>query len=286
MKKYIGIVVLICFALFVSCACEKQEHGKDEFQRQYTSLYVEAYAGAQRNELTAVYDWLYPKNERLPLASDIELELRNIDEMTGTISFRLADESNLEIWEAKLDDTKRYLTVAAVLYGMQDGAVTVYYGSHAADENFTLSQLLETLSEESAYYRQSVEGMQQLAVELALDLTADDATKLWKMCQGVQWQYHETVDLLSSEDAAYDVQLFSCFFDENAETGRYKMLAYVLKDKELHTDEKSDEAYAKAAEILMNQYAQIEQITFCILTETNKNSYETEKELVFDSSWK
>ena len=74
-------------------------------------------------------------------------------------------------------------------------------------------------------------------------------------------------------------------FGQNAEIGRYQVLAYVLKDKELGTDVKTDKEYKKAAEIIMSQYTQIEQITFCIMNETEKSNYETEKELVFTSSW-
>ena len=59
----------------------------------------------------------------------------------------------------------------------------------------------------------------------------------------------------------------------------------MLKDKELGTDKKTDEEYEKTAEILMTQYPQIEQITFRIMNETEKNNYETEKDLVFVSPW-
>ncbi len=285
MKKRFGVIALVCLAVLTLCGCDEQNKNKDEFQRSYTSLYVETYAGAQRNELTSIYEWLYSKSERVPLARDIELDLQDIDSMTGTISFRLANEMDKELWKAKLDATKGYLSIIATVYAMQDGGVTVYCGGSAMDENFTLSQLMEELPKDRAAYEQGAEGIRQLVNDLQLDLTADDVEKIWRMRQAIQLQYQETLKLLNSDEAAYDIPLYSCFFDENVETGRYQALAYVLKDEELNTGKKTDEEYEKTAEILMTQYPQIEQITFRIMNETEKNNYETEKVLVFVSPW-
>ena len=285
MKKRLGVIVLVCLTMSMLCACDKPNENEESLHRNYTSLYVESYAGAQRNELTALYELLFSKDERLPLASDIEIDVLNIDELKCIISFRLANESDKDVWDTMLDETKRYLSVAAALYHLQDGSVDVYYGNHVVSENFSIAKLMEELSEDCTYYTQNQECLKQLVQELNFDLEEDAITKLWTMSQATHLQYRETLKLLNSDEAAYDIPLYSCFFNENIETGRYQALAYVLKDKELGTDKKTYEEYEKTAEILMTQYPQIEQITFRIMNETEKNNYETEKVLVFVSPW-
>ena len=285
MKKRLGVIVLVSLAMLMLCACDKPSENEESLYRNYTSLYVETYAGAQRNELTALYELLFSKNERLPLASDIEMDVLNIDELKCVISFRLANESDKDVWDTMLDDTKRYLCVVAALYPLQDGGVDVYYGNHVVSENFSIAKLMEELSEDCTYYTQNQECLKQLVQELNFDLEEDAITKLWTMSQATHLQYRETLKLLNSDEAAYDIPLYSCFFDENVETGRYQALAYVLKDEKLNTGKKTDEEYEKTAEILMTQYPQIEQITFRIMNETEKNNYETEKVLVFVSPW-
>jgi len=213
------------------------------------------------------------------------MDVLNIDDMKCVISFRLANESDQDVWDRMLDDTKRYLSVVAALYHIQDGGVDVYCGNHVVSETFSIAQLMKELSEDCTYYTQNQECLKQLAQELNFDFEEDTITKLWEMSQAAQWQYQDTLKLLNSDALAHDIPLYSCFFDENIETGRYQVLAYVLKNKELGTDVKTDEEYKKAAEIVMNQYPQIEQITFRIMNETEKSNYETEKDLVFVSSW-
>jgi hypothetical protein len=285
MKKCLGIIALVCLTMLMLCARDKPSENEESLHRNYTSLYVETYAGAQRNELTALYELLFSKDERLPLASDIEMDVLNIDELKCVISFRLANESDKDVWDTMLDETKRYLSVVAALYPLQDGGVDVYFGNHVVSENFSIAKLMEELSEDCTYYTQNQECLKQLVQELNFDLEEDAITKLWTMSQATHLQYRETLKLLNSDEAAYDIPLYSCFFDENVETGRYQALAYVLKDEELNTGKKTDEEYEKTAEILMTQYPQIEQITFRIMNETEKNNYETEKVLVFVSPW-
>jgi len=285
MKKHLVVIAFVCLAVLTLCSCDEQKKNEDAFQRNYTSLYVETYAGAQRNELMALYECLFSKDERLPLTSDIEMDVLNIDDMKCVISFRLANESDQDVWDRMLDDTKRYLSVVAALYHIQDGGVDVYCGNHVVSETFSIAQLMEELSEDCTYYTQNQECLKQLAQELNFDFEEDTITKLWEMSQAAQWQYQDTLKLLNSDALAHDIPLYSCFFDENIETGRYQVLAYVLKNKELGTDVKTDEEYRKAAEIVMNQYTQIGQITFRIMNETEKSNYETEKDLVFVSSW-
>lgn len=285
MKKRLGVIVLVSLTMLMLCACDKPSENEELFHRNYTSLYVETYAGAQRNELTALYELLFSKDERLPLASDIEMDVLNIDELKCVISFRLANESDKDVWDTMLDETKRYLSVVAALYHLQDGGVNVYFGNHVVSENFSIAKLMEELSEDCTYYTQNQECLKQLVQELNFDLEEDAITKLWTMSQATHLQYRETLKLLNSDEAAYDIPLYSCFFDENVETGRYQALAYVLKDENLNTGKKTDEEYEKTAEILMTQYPQIEQITFRIMNETEKNNYETEKVLVFVSPW-
>ena len=285
MKKRLGVIVLVSLAMLMLCACDKPSENEESLHRNYTSLYVESYAGAQRNELTALYELLFSKNERLPLASDIEMDVLNIDELKCVISFRLANESDKDVWDTMLDETKRYLSVVAALYHLQDGGVNVYFGNHVVSENFSIAKLMEELSEDCTYYTQNQECLKQLVQELNFDLEEDAITKLWTMSQATRLQYQETLKLLNSDEAAYDIPLYSCFIDENIEIKRYQVLAYVLKDEELNTGKKTDEEYEKTAEILMTQYPQIEQITFRIMNETEKNNYETEKVLVFVSPW-
>ena len=284
MKKRLGVIVLVSLAMLMLCACDKPSENEESLHRNYTSLYVETYAGAQRNELTVLYELLFSKDERLPLASDIEIDVLNIDELKCVISFRLANESDKDVWDTMLE-TKRYLSVVAALYPLQDGGVDVYYGNHVVSENFSIAKLMEELSEDCTYYTQNQECLKELVQELNFDLEEDAITKLWTMSQATHLQYRETLKLLNSDEAAYDIPLYSCFFDENVETGRYQALAYVLKNEELNTGKKTDEEYEKTAEILMNQYPQIEQITFRIMNETEKNNYETERVLVFVSPW-
>ena len=285
MKKRLGVIVLVSLAMLMLCACDKPSENEESLHRNYTSLYVETYAGAQRNELTALYELLFSKDERLPLASDIEMDVLNIDELKCVISFRLANESDKDVWDTMLDETKQYLSVVAALYHLQDGGVNVYFGNHVVSENFSTAKLMEELSEDCTYYTQNQECLKQLVQELNFDLEEDAITKLWTMSQATHLQYRETLKLLNSDEAEYDIPLYSCFFDENVETGRYQALAYVLKDEKLNTGKKTDEEYEKTAEILMTQYPQIEQITFRIMNETEKNNYETEKVLVFVSPW-
>ena len=285
MKKRLGVIALVCMAMLMLCACDKPSENEESLHRNYTSLYVETYAGAQRNELVALYELLFSKDERLSLASDIEMDVLNIDELKCVISFRLANESDKDVWDTMLDETKRYLSVVAALYHLQDGGVNVYFGNHVVSENISTAKLMEELSEDCTYYTQNQECLKQLVQELNFDLEEDAITKLWTMSQATHLQYRETLKLLNSDEAEYDIPLYSCFFDENVETGRYQALAYVLKDEKLNTGKKTDEEYEKTAEILMTQYPQIEQITFRIMNETEKNNYETEKVLVFVSPW-
>ena len=155
MKKRLGVIVLVSLAMLMLCACDKPSENEESLHRNYTSLYVETYAGAQRNELTALYELLFSKDERLPLASDIEMDVLNIDELKCVISFRLANESDKDVWDTMLDETKRYLSVVAALYHLQDGGVNVYFGNHVVSENISTAKLMEELSEDCTYYTQN-----------------------------------------------------------------------------------------------------------------------------------
>ena len=48
MKKHFIVIAFVCLMALTLCGCDEQKKNEDAFQRNYTSLYVETYAGAQR----------------------------------------------------------------------------------------------------------------------------------------------------------------------------------------------------------------------------------------------